>query len=373
MSQDDPQQISLDLAKSGEAPVIVPGGQMRERLLALSVAPGLGAERAIAAAIADPAVLDDPTGLPTRLRAAWRAGLTHPDLPAVLAAERAALATSSRWWRTPADPDWPASWPPRGVLRGVGVVPPPGLAIVGARRADPYGRELAARIARAAVDRGLAVISGGAFGIDHAAHSAALDAGGHTVVVLGAGLDHASPKSHRRLFERAAAQGAVVSPFPCGLPGDRWTFPRRNAWIAALAQAVVVVQAGAKSGALHTARAAFDLGRPVWAAPGPLDAPLHAGCHALINSGAHLLTAHDAWAADLGLGATSAGDEPLGEPSEGLALWRATGVEPRTIEAIADEAGVPFDEAAVGTTLLELEGWLVACPGGRYRRGAPRR
>ncbi|MCA9711880.1 MAG: DNA-processing protein DprA, partial [Myxococcales bacterium] len=141
---------------------------------------------------------------------------------------------------------------PVGWLRVLGHLPAaPGLAIVGARGADPYGLELAGRVARAAAERGVSVISGGAFGVDAAAHEAALAAGGHTTVVLGSGLDRPAPATHRGLFRRVlAAGGAVTSPFPCGQGAARWTFPRRNPWIAGLARAVVVVQAGLASGTL---------------------------------------------------------------------------------------------------------------------------
>jgi len=251
----------------------------------------------------------------------------------------------------------------------------PGLAIVGARSADPYGLELAGRVAQSAVQRGLSVISGGAFGIDAAAHRAALAAGGHTTVVLGSGLEKLAPATHRGLFHQVlTAGGALVSPFPCGQGAAPWTFPRRNPWIAGLARAVVVVQAGARSGTLYTARAALAAGIPVFAVPGPLDSPLHAGCHLLVGEGARLLTAVDAWQVG-GARPAAAAKAPrpsaASPPPFGEALWQAAGAEPRVLAELAADAGLSAPEALALATELELSGWLRAAPGGRYARAVP--
>lgn len=350
------------------------GSTARDRLLATALLPGVAFDRAVPARLAhldaDPA--DPPPDLSPSVRAAWSRAVADPRFPALVAAERRALDRLGAWWLTPLDPDWPPGLPPLGVLRGLGRLPRAGLAIVGARRADGYGLDITRRVARAAVERGFAVISGGAFGVDHAAHRAALDAGGDTVVVLGSGLAHPSPAAHRALFDAAIARGALVSPFACARTAARWTFPKRNAWIAGLASAVVVAQAGARSGALHTARAALAAGQPVYAAPGPMDAPLHAGCHALLAEGARVLTAPDAWAAAAPAPAPAPADETL-EPPEHTALWRAAGAEPRPLAELAEAAGLPIAAAAGAATLLELDGWLRAAPGGRYARATSNR
>lgn len=356
-------QLPLD---APAAPAFLAALPLRERLLAASLLRGVSPAAAIPALLAAPDPLDDPPGLPPRLRAAWRKAIHDPALPRALAAERQALAHRGAWYLTPTDPDWPANLPPLGVLRGRGRLTTPALAIVGARAADPHGRELAARIARAAVERGHAIVSGGAFGIDHAAHRAALDAGGDTLVVLGSGLDHPSPQSHRALFAAAETRGALLSPFPCARTAAAWTFPQRNAWIAGLAVAVVVVQATLQSGALHTARAALARGVPVWVVPGSIDAPLHAGCHALVAEGARLLTHPAAWA-----GAAPTAPAAPAEPPEHRALWRAAAAEPRPLDALATDAGLPIEDAAIAATLLELSGWLRPAPGGRYARSQP--
>lgn len=349
------------------------GDSARQHLLASALVPGISAERAVAARLTqlrtDPGCPPDwpPPALDRGARSRWRAAAHDPRFAARVAAERAALDRLGAWYLTPLDRRWGAQWP-AGILRGRGTLIDEGVAIVGARGADRYGRDVARRVAEAAVARGRAVISGGAFGIDHAAHSAALEAGGRTVVVLGSGLDRASPAAHRGLFDAAMRRGAVVSPFPCAQTAARWTFPRRNPWIAALSAAVIVVQAGRQSGALHTARAALERGIPVYVVPGPMDAPLHAGCHALVDEGARLLTTVDAWADD-----ALPPPEPDPQRADGMApdhraLWLVCSVEARPIAELAADAGLSIDVALQAATVLELDGMLRAVPGGRYAR-----
>jgi len=250
-----------------------------------------------------------------------------------------------------------------GVLRIQGRLRP-GIAIVGARRADPQGLELTRAIAREVIARDLAVISGGAFGVDIAAHKSALEAQSATLIILGSGLDQASPRSHHRIFETALKRGALISPFPCGQQARPWTFPRRNPWIAALAQAIIVVQAGLKSGSLHTARAALKMGRPVWVVPGPMEHPLHQGCHRLVEEGARLLTGPAAWTEEEPLSET-----PVTQPPQDCALlWRVCDAQPRTLEVLAERAGLSLQETMSQATRLELEGLLKPMPGGRLRR-----
>jgi len=204
-------------------------------------------------------------------------------------------------------PDPPAS------LRVIGRLPEePLVAIVGAREADSAMCRFAASLARDLAGRGLAVISGGALGIDTAAHEGCLQGGGRTVAVLGSGFHHPYPAGNIPLFRRIAAEGALISEFPDETPPDRWTFPRRNRIVAALSLAVVVVQAAERSGALITAKAARAVGVPVGAVPGsPADARSR-GCNGLIRGGAALVED----AADvLGLIDGGGRDGQLGLPS----------------------------------------------------------
>ncbi|BDE05272.1 hypothetical protein WPS_05480 [Vulcanimicrobium alpinum] len=166
----------------------------------------------------------------------------------------------------------------------------PCVAIVGTRAPSDDGRRRARELAAALARAGVCVVSGLALGIDGAAHEGALAAGAPTIGVLGGGHDHFFPPRHRELGTRiAAGGGAVVSPFPPENHPEPWQFLARNAVIAALADAVVVVEAAARSGALNTAGHAADRGTPVLAFPGDVDRPKAAGCNALIRDGATLV------------------------------------------------------------------------------------
>lgn len=162
----------------------------------------------------------------------------------------------------------------------------PGVAIVGARRCTPIGADLAARFAIAFSEAGWIVVSGGARGIDAAAHRAALRIGAPTVAILGAGLARPYPPEHHDLYETIAGQGLVVSEFPSTVEPRPANFPIRNRLVAAFGPGTVVIEAGARSGALITARlAAEDYGREVVAVPGRADLGDHAGCHRAIREG----------------------------------------------------------------------------------------
>lgn len=164
-----------------------------------------------------------------------------------------------------------------------------GVAIVGARRASPYGMAQARRLGRGLAAAGLCVVSGMALGVDSAAHAGALEAGGATLAVLAAGPDRAYPPGKRQLHAQIASSNAVVSELPPGARVFRWAFPARNRIIAALGQLTVVVEAGERSGSLITATLALDLGREVAAVPGLVTSPLAAGTNALIADGARLV------------------------------------------------------------------------------------
>ncbi len=162
-------------------------------------------------------------------------------------------------------------------------------ALIGSRRCTAYGRRVAAGLSASLTRRGLEVVSGGARGIDTAAHRGALEAGGSTIAVLGAGLGQLYPPDNRELFREIAGSGAVLSELPIDAPARPEQFPRRNRLIAALSAAVIVVEAAGRSGALITARQALDLGREVMAVPGPVHSPVAEGCHRLIQQGARLV------------------------------------------------------------------------------------
>lgn len=160
------------------------------------------------------------------------------------------------------------------------------VAVVGARTATYYGRDLAAGIATGCADAGYTTVSGGAYGIDAAAHRAALAVDGVTVTVLACGIDRAYPRGNERLLEQIAEVGCLVSEVPPGSAPTRWRFLERNRLIAALTAGTVVVEAAWRSGAQNTARHALGLGRPLGACPGPVTSALSAGCHRLLREGA---------------------------------------------------------------------------------------
>lgn len=165
------------------------------------------------------------------------------------------------------------------------------VALVGTRAATRYGISAAQQLAQSLVGAGVTVISGGALGIDAAAHQAALSAGGSTIAVAAAGPGVVYPRRHGELFDHIAQTGAVVSEYPPGTPPARHRFLTRNRLVAALSQATVVVEAGWRSGARNTATWATRLGRPLGAVPGQISAPAASGCHDLIRSGQAVLVA----------------------------------------------------------------------------------
>ena len=202
---------------------------------------------------------------------------------------------------TMADASYPARlrniYDPPLLLYGRGAMPlfdeEAAVAVVGTRRATPYGLRAAEELSYQMAKEGALVVSGMARGIDAAAHRGALKAGGFTAAVLGCGVDVVYPPENRRLYEDIAAAGVILSEYPPGTPPERWHFPRRNRIISGLSLATLVVEAPEKSGALVSAECALEQGRDVFAVPGPIDAPTSRGCHHLIRSGAGLVG--EAW------------------------------------------------------------------------------
>jgi DNA processing protein len=192
----------------------------------------------------------------------------------------------------PGDPQWPGQIDDLGAhaplllwVRGdVGMLSvAPRVAIVGARAASAYGEHVAGEFAGDLAATGSVIVSGGAYGIDGAAHRAALSAGGATVAFLAGGVDRAYPQGHRDLLERIRSTGAVVSEVPCGTAPTKWRFLARNRLIAAASDATVVIEAGWRSGSLNTAGHAAALGRPLGAVPGPVTSATSEGCHRLLR------------------------------------------------------------------------------------------
>ena len=163
------------------------------------------------------------------------------------------------------------------------------LGIVGSRKATHYGLNVADRMAYQLAQTGFVIVSGLARGIDTAAHTGTLKAKGRTIAVLGAAIDQLTPPENAELADAIAQSGAVISEYPLGRQADRQTFPYRNRIISGLSQGVLVVEAGFKSGSLHTADAALEQGRSVFAVPGRIDHPAAKGTNSLIKNGAKLV------------------------------------------------------------------------------------
>jgi DNA processing protein len=162
------------------------------------------------------------------------------------------------------------------------------VAMVGSRMTTHYGIEAARKLAYQLAYVGVTVVSGGARGIDSAAHQGALSAKGRTIAVLGTGINLVTPPENAELFERIAASGAVITQFPFNRPPDKQSFPIRNRIVAGMTLGTVVVEANMTSGALITANFATEYGRQVFAVPGRIDSPRSKGCHELIKKGAKL-------------------------------------------------------------------------------------
>ncbi len=275
----------------------------------------------------------------------------------------------------PGDPDWlpelAQADPPPARLYVCGRLPRiQGVAVVGTRRMDAYGRACVELLVPEIVRFGLPVVSGLALGIDGVAHEAALGAGGTTVAVIGSGVDNASiyPRVHAGLANRIFdSGGGVVSEYAPGTPSLPYHFPERNRLIAALSKAVLVIQAPKKSGAMITARLALEMGRDVWAVPGPITQPNSEGPNELIKNGATPIAAAADIAATLGFEPRQTAlplKDALTAEERILLEKMAAGCE--TADALARTLGRGVPAVLAALTTLELKGAVRTVGGGRY-------
>lgn len=310
----------------------------------------------------------------------------------------------------PGDPDYPAGLSPftdapgllfvRGNLQASDGA---GIAIVGSRRATNYGRSQAERFARAFAETGLAIVSGGASGIDTAAHRGALGAAARTIAVLGCGVDVVYPAENRALFAEIPRKGgAVVSEFGMGASPEPWRFPARNRIIAGMSRATLMVETPRDSGALITARNARDYGREVFVVPGPVDTGRSQGGHLLIQDGAILADSPqdvlDYLATLPALPGTSAPARsksatktesaaptkatvaplptppatprpaPPDLPPDQAALLAQLDDEARHLDVAGAKAGLTAAQAGVAATLLEMKNLIRRQPGNLFVR-----
>lgn len=358
-------------------------------LIALNAAPGVG-RAALCRLAGEPGGwmhLSAPDA-----GAAWRLGVPVESLAAALAALPGAQARADAERRRAAglgarivtlgEAGYPQALydlalpPPVLYLRGE-LPGAPAVTVVGSRRTDAYGREVAELFGRELAAAGAVVVSGFARGVDAAAHRGAMAApGGRSVAVLGCGLGVDYPKGQGRLADRLAGRGAVVSEFPVGTGPAPWQFPVRNRILAALAQATLVVRATARSGSLITARHALDLGRDVYAVPGRIFDPGSLGPNALLRDGAfpalhprdvleHLDPPLTPRAATLAGGGRA---EPPPPGFDRRLLAALAPAEPTPVEALAARLEAPVGRVMAALLTLELGGWVRREPGGRYCR-----
>ena len=251
------------------------------------------------------------------------------------------------------------------------------VAIVGTRRATPYGRRWTKKIVTALAEHGFTIISGMADGIDGEAHKACLEIGGQTIAVVGTGVDQIYPHKHKSLYGEIINSGLVVSEYPQGTPPDKKHFPARNRIIAGLSRATLVMEGDLKSGALITAFQANEYGRDVYALPNSLEVSEAKGCLKLLGKGAHAILGVDELLESLGLLPNL--DKQLGIPTIAIAtanlpplqqnILQAIGYgDPVGLDAIVEQVKAPSGEVLGALTYLELLGAIAPYPGMRYQR-----
>ena len=286
---------------------------------------------------------------------------------------------------TPQDASYPTNLrplidaPPVLFVRGI-LVPEDkfSMAIVGSRRATSYGLGLARQFAFEMAKHGLAIVSGGARGVDTEAHKGALAGGGRTVAFLGCGVDVAYPSSNRALFDEIAdgGGGAVVSEFGMGTRPEPWHFPARNRLISGTSLGVLVIESPADSGSLITAREAGDQGRDVFAIPGPIGMGHNSGCHKLIQDGAKLVECVDDILSELGVLTMQSPEGSVGKtpapvlnlPPEQRRILDMLTLHPRQVEGMIHESGLSAPQVAGILTLLEMRGLARRVPGNAFVR-----
>ena len=359
--------------------------------IALSLASGVGQttlRRLITALgtvtdvwIADPVTLQNIRGITDRAR---KSVLKGPDMPRARRMLEI-IEGLGGWVMTFMDDDYPeglsAISDRPALLYGQGnrqALSAPCVAVVGSRAASSYGIRAAAQIASGLASEGICVVSGLALGIDSAAHSATVRAGGVTVAVTGCGPDVIYPRQNVRLAREILEKGAIITEYPPGTQPEARFFPARNRIISGLAMGVVVVEASRRSGSLITASLALEQGREVVAVPGSIYSMKSAGTHWLIKQGAAPVTGVDDVLEAMGTGfdisqqrrqesnESEAVPAGLGELEQ--RLWMTLEDYPRHIDDLAASAGLSASEVASMLLQMELSGLVQTMPGQMYQR-----
>lgn len=263
----------------------------------------------------------------------------------------------------------PALW----VSGQIAALHQPGVAIVGSRAGSPYALEVARELAADLARRGVVVVSGLARGVDSAAHRGALTMDAATIGVLGSGVDVMYPPEHRTLAADMAVRGAIVSELLPGTSPRAHFFPRRNRIISGLVRAVVVIEAGQKSGSLITARCALEQGRDVLAVPGTVLGGRNRGGHALLRDGAKIVESADDIVEELGLGRIAPGagvkaSKGTSAPTDDPVLQALAPGEPADLDEISERTGLLPPRLLPRLLELELLGSVRRVGGGRFVR-----
>lgn len=240
------------------------------------------------------------------------------------------------------------------------------VAVVGSRKITAYGRRIAAKVAGRLAACGVTVVSGMAIGIDGISHRSALDAGGKTIAVLGNGLDVMYPAANRDLKKDILRTGLLLSEYPPGTRGTKYTFPQRNRIISGLSEATVVIEAGLNSGSLITAALANEQGRPVYGVPGNIDNVTSLGVNMLIRDGAQPLIAADDLLADLQVDRSAVVQQELksvtGAEEQQILALLARGSEV-TVDQLAAMTGLTAGRINGLVSVLEMKGLVMTALG----------
>lgn len=254
------------------------------------------------------------------------------------------------------------------------------VAMVGSRLTTHYGLEVARKLGYQLAYLGVTVVSGGARGIDTAAHQGVLSAKGRTVAVLGTGINLVFPPENAELYERIAANGAVITQFPFNRQADKQSFPIRNRIVAGMTLGTVVVEANLTSGALITANFAVEYGRQIFAVPGRIDSPRSKGCHDLIKKGAKLCEGVEDILSEFEYLFPPSNRPAAGAPSEGLPaltlseheqrVYDTLGREEISIDEVIRHSGLPASAVSVALFSLELKRLVRQLPGKMFMKNS---
>lgn len=253
----------------------------------------------------------------------------------------------------------------------IGSLPPTDTlkaAIVGSRRPTSYGRDVTKQIAQALAQRGVAIISGLALGIDSIAHSTAIEVGGYTLAVLPSGVDDPYPKSNQSIARNILRHhGALISEYENGHLPRRYDFLERNRLVSGLSDILIVTEANLRSGTLSTVAHALEQGKDIYAVPGPITSPLSAGCNRLIKQGAKPITDIDSFLEELGLSDENKLENITGDNEREQAIIDLIKQGVNDGDQWVERMKVEYSELGPIMTLMEIKGYITSLGGNKWR------